>query len=82
MLSDKIVFYRVQILLDLQAGLAMNMIFEIFGENEKYVDFYILRAPSRPAHARKMQHGPLAWSDIECRCWDILNPGVHSGIKI
>ena len=62
-------------------GLAMNMIFEVLGENKKYIEFYhTVRA--RPPRAR----GPcnmarqLVRSNIEWRGWDTLDPGVHSGI--
>ena len=34
--------------IDLQAGLAMNGIFEVLGENKKYIEFYNTARARRP----------------------------------
>ena len=48
-------------LVQLQAGLAMNGIFEVLGENKKYIEFYnTARARGGRARARTMQHSPSA----------------------
>jgi hypothetical protein len=64
-------------------GLAMNTIFEFLGKYKNIYRILSYRARARPrARARTMQHDPSAWSDIEWRCGDTLDPGVYSGIGI